>query len=214
MPVLRYPGVRPNVRQAPRTWETFDGTDTARQHQGATMADSRRGHKDLCRADNLAWLSVIRAFDGSFIHLGNLLVPGCPFLQEHIHFQPIEFRQFDSLEPATAGLSLKRLGQVVPNQIMAVDNPVDLVQRPRSTLSQSLPQRRQLTVFTFSLRQHQENRLSRLRRLFHRITPEQPRLMASLGFLERGSRQHFDDSRGIHGPRLRARGRPDTSGFG
>jgi hypothetical protein len=55
---------------------------------------------------------------------------------------------------------------------MAVDNPVDLVQRPRSKLSQSLPQLRHMTVYTFSLRQHQENRLSRLRRLFHLITPE------------------------------------------
>ena len=41
------------VRQAPRTRETFDRTDTTRQRQAAIVADSRRGHQDLCRVENL-----------------------------------------------------------------------------------------------------------------------------------------------------------------
>ena len=55
------------------------------------MADAGCGHENLCRVENLAGLSVIRSFDDFFIYQSNLFVPRLSFLQERIHFQPIDF---------------------------------------------------------------------------------------------------------------------------
>ena len=127
------------VRQAARSRKAFDGTDPAGQGETTVVAHAGSRHQKLCGAEDLTWFDFTGSFGNLFVQLGNLLVASLPFLKQHLHLQSIDFRQLEFCQPATASLRLKGLGGIVPDQIVAVDDPVDLIQGPRATLTQSLP---------------------------------------------------------------------------
>ena len=79
--ILRLAGVATSgsqaevVGQAPRTRKTFDGPDSTRQRQATVMADARRGHEELGRVENVAWLLVTCSFGDFFIPCGQNTEP-------------------------------------------------------------------------------------------------------------------------------------------
>ena len=108
------------IGQAAWTREAFDRTDPTGQSQAAVVADTRCGHQDLGRIDHFTLFLVTSALDDLGVHLGNLLLPDSPFLQQHVHFEAIHLGQFERFQPAAAKLGLKGLGGIVPYPIVAV----------------------------------------------------------------------------------------------
>ena len=101
------------VCETSRTGKPLDGADAAGQRQTAVVAHNGGGHQNLCRAESFAGLDLTRSLDDLFI---------------------------DFLQPSTTGLHLKGFGRIVPDQIVAIDDPVDLVQVSSAALSQCLSQ--------------------------------------------------------------------------
>ena len=105
------------------------------------MTDSWRCHEDMRRVEWTIRICTACTLNNLFFHQSNLLVANLPFLEQDVHFHAINDRQLNFHQPLAASLSLKCLRWILPDQIVTIDNPVNLVERAGATMAKALAKR-------------------------------------------------------------------------